>query len=129
MQCASRLVRGGVLSSSVLLVVLLATNGFSADTLFVPARNIEVPGSETQLAALVDLNHDGNLDLVIGRRVGPSGPNGEIVVLLGKGDGTFRSPRQYPVVNSPAFAIADVNNDGNLDVVAIVTCGFCTPVG
>lgn len=131
MQCAFRLGRYCVLSSAVLLVVLLATNGFSANTLFVPARNISaVPGTQTQLAALVDLNHDGNLDLVIGRRYGPAFVNGEIVVLLGKGDGTFRSPKQYPVDGPvPAFAVADVNNDGNLDVVAIVSCGACTPVG
>jgi hypothetical protein len=114
-----------VLFSSVLLVVLLATDAFSANTLFAPARNISVPGTQTQLAALVDLNHDGNLDLVIGRRYGPSFTNGEILVLLGKGDGTFRSPRQYQTGNYPAFAIADVNNDGNLDVIAIDRC----PVG
>src|SRR6516165_1458033 len=119
MQCASRLGRYCVLFSSVLLVVLLATDAFSANTLFAPARNISVPGTQTQLAALVDLNHDGNLDLVIGRRYGPSFTNGEILVLLGKGDGTFRSPRQYQTGNYPAFAIADVNNDGNLDVIAI----------
>jgi FG-GAP-like repeat len=119
MQCASRLGRYCALSSSLLLVELLTSNGFSANTLFIPAHDISVPGVQTELAARVDLNHDGNLDLVIGRRYGPSFVNGEIVVLLGKGDGTFRSPKQYPAGKVPAFAIADVNNDGNLDVVAI----------
>jgi hypothetical protein len=54
-----------------------------------------------------DLNHDGNLDVVV---QGPS-------VLLGNGDGTLQAATFVPVSNATqGIALADFNNDGNLDV-------------
>jgi len=78
-----------------------------------------------------DFNHDGKLDLAIADGQGTSGntANVELTILLGNGDGTFTlgghyaSP-QFPdgtdtaaVSNPEDVVVADVNNDGNLDVI------------
>ena len=69
-------------------------------------------------AFIADLNHDGIPDIVT-TYCGDSGntPPG-ILVSLGNGDGTFRNQPfvQYGQCLNSA-ALADVNNDGNLDLV------------
>jgi FG-GAP-like repeat len=65
--------------------------------------------------AAAELTHDGKIDLVVANNNfdGPS----TISVLLGKGDGTFRSAVDYAVGSGPAgVAIADFNGDGNADI-------------
>jgi hypothetical protein len=60
---------------------------------------------------VADMNHDGKLDLVV------STDNG-FAILFGKGDGTFRPPVAYPTGTfSPAITVADINEDGNPDVI------------
>jgi hypothetical protein len=73
-----------------------------------------------------DLNRDGKMDLVLaGSGVGGNDDLREITVLLGKGDGTFRAPR-YVHINRGVpggtymtVTTADINQDGNLDLIAI----------
>jgi len=74
--------------------------------------------------AVADLNNDGSLDLVLancGAAFGFCPGNGSVGVLLGKGDGTFATAATYDVgafPNSPeAIAVADLDGDGNPDVV------------
>src|SRR5207247_1650624 len=56
---------------------------------------------------------DGRLDLVLSRISSRS-----VSVLLGVGNGTFRSKLDFGTGDSPgAIAIADMNSDGALDVV------------
>lgn len=64
-----------------------------------------------------DFNHDGAQDVAVTCELAPCA--GGIEVLLGKGDGTFASDTIYTIPNSPRFgiAVADLNSDGNLDVV------------
>ena len=80
-------------------------------------------GSMPDLGALGDMNHDGYLDIVVPNQ---SGQN--ISVLMNNQDGTFASAANYAVAaifNPPQYyypephslALADLNNDGNLDVV------------
>jgi len=63
-----------------------------------------------------DLNRDGKLDLVVGYQ---DLNNSAVSVLLGNGDGTFQAPVDYATGSEPGFvAIADLNRDGKLDIVA-----------
>jgi hypothetical protein len=75
----------------------------------------------TNLVA-VDINGDGNLDLV-----GQDDGEYQIVVWLGKGDGTFADVVTYPVqpasgaswFQGGAMIVADFNGDGHPDIAAI----------
>ena len=61
--------------------------------------------------AVADLNGDGKLDIIEA--------NNGVTVLLGNGDGTFQSARQFTaggLGSSTSVAVADFNGDGKLDV-------------
>ncbi|SFI19723.1 beta strand repeat-containing protein [Planctomicrobium piriforme] len=61
----------------------------------------------------VDLNKDGNVDLVTS-----NGNSVNLSVLMGNGDGTFQPEVKYQVGSIPRSLIAtDLNNDGRLDIV------------
>lgn len=63
--------------------------------------------------AIGDFNGDHNLDLVI-----TTISSDLVSVMLGKGDGTFLSPTNYPEGNGAnGVAASDFNNDGKLDLV------------
>ncbi len=77
----------------------------------------------TTFAALADVNDDGHLDLVV---VSPFADT--VSILLGAGDGTFtlQSPAlqvgsSFPNSQATEIAIADLNNDGKLDIVVVST--------
>jgi len=71
---------------------------------------------------LVDLNHDGRLDLVE-----TDGEQDGLMVRLGLGDGTFGSPLQSATHGGGIYhygsVFGDLDGDGNLDVVARSTSG------
>src|SRR5262249_2062888 len=65
--------------------------------------------------AVADLNGDGRPDLLASQILANN-----VVVLLGRGDGSFGAPFQAPVGLGPAaFTTADFNNDGRVDVASI----------
>ena len=73
---------------------------------------------DATLLALGDLNGDGRDDVIaIGHPKQPA-----IAVSLANEDGTYQRPQHFaaerPFGSYPAFAVADINRDGNLDVVA-----------
>ena len=91
------------------------------DGTFRPALTAPISFSPVAIA-VGDFNGDGNPDLAIGQ-ASPTASNsasGSINILLGNGDGTFRTPVSWPVTagSSGAWSIivSDLNRDGNADL-------------
>ena len=69
--------------------------------------------------AVADVNRDGKPDLLV-TTCGIGGcfdPGGAVAVLLGNGDGTFKSAVTYGAGVPTSVAVADVNGNGNPDVM------------
>jgi len=81
---------------------------------------------------IADLNGDGRLDLVVSG-CGASCSPGDVAVLLGNGDGTFKPGVLYNSGGwvSSSVAVADVNLDGKADLVVENLCSTtrCTAHG
>ncbi|HTS67720.1 MAG TPA: FG-GAP-like repeat-containing protein, partial [Terriglobia bacterium] len=64
-----------------------------------------------------DFNNDGKIDLGFAEATGGGG-TGVAALLLGNGDGTFQPSNDFPLPGAPSMvAAADLNNDGNLDLI------------
>ncbi len=75
-----------------------------------PAR-YDINGNSVGQAALVDVNHDGKLDMV-------ATYNNQIALLVGAGDGTFGSEQDFSTGNGVVnVALADFNSDGLIDFI------------
>jgi Bacterial Ig-like domain (group 3)/FG-GAP-like repeat len=113
-------------SSCVGIVTVLLGNG---DGTFQAPPSYGSGGYDADSAAVGDLNKDGNLDLVVTSLCQTSScsdqTNGVVEVLLGNGDGTFRTSQQYDTggFGASSVALADVNGDGKIDVVVANQCG------
>ena len=104
---------------TVLATILLSALGFLAgdSTARIPRfRQVSIPVDRgPRWVAIADVNHDENPDILVA-----NADAGSISVLLGDGKGKFSSGPGSPI---PAgrlpndLAIADMNGDGNLDVV------------
>jgi uncharacterized protein (DUF2141 family) len=92
----------------------------SGTPLFLPAVAYDSYGFYTGSVAVGDLNGDGKPDLLVGSRSrSPNGLVGVVNVLLGVGDGTFQEKGLYGTAGLNAnVALADVNGDGKLDMLA-----------
>ncbi len=87
----------------------------NGDGTFQAAKSF-VAVSEINNVTLADVNHDGNLDLLIADGYSPA-----LDVLLGNGDGTFKTSVGYYVSGGlQQLLVADFNGDGNLDVAGLI---------
>ena len=104
--------------SNIVGVVLGNGDGtFGAQTTFATGQT---PGS----LVVTDVNGDGKPDLVVAN-YGDS----DVGVLLGNGNGTFQ-PQQTFAGGGQAVAAADLNGDGNVDLVSIArNCGVYVLLG
>ena len=76
-------------------------------------------------AALVDVNGDGNLDLIAGNATGG------VAVFLGNGNGTFQAPVIYGASLGQIgdIRVADLNGDGSLDLIVTNESVVATMLG
>lgn len=94
---------------------------------FAPAVNYESGGYEADSVVVTDVNGDGKPDLVVANYcvlANSCDTNGTVGVLLGNGDGTFQAAVTYSSggYGAESVAVADVNGDGNPDVVVVSDC-------
>lgn len=95
-----------------------------------PAQSTNVTAFQSQPAALFDLNHDGNLDLIVTGSNGNSAGPATLWVLAGHGDGTFAPAQAYlPATSSYSVAVADINMDGNADLIVGGPNGIAILIG
>jgi uncharacterized protein (TIGR03437 family) len=109
-----------VAASSGALSVLL---GDGTGALAAPKTTTVSLGAQS--AALGDFNGDGKLDAAVaafGVPPGSGSDTGGVVVLLGKGDGTFQTPTVMTAgMGRPVWvATADLNGDGKLDLAVVM---------
>lgn len=89
---------------------------------FQPVVLYDSGGWEPAWLAVADVNGDGTSDLIVANRcdgVANCDVSGSVGILLGNGDGTFRSVVTYGSggVAASGVAVADVNGDGKPDIV------------
>ena len=91
-------------------IFLGAGNGTFAPALRIPIPNLN--HSVRQSMAVTDFNKDGIPDIAIATLTG-------LAVLMGNGDGTFREPVTIATGCPFKLLTADVNRDGNADLIVM----------
>jgi hypothetical protein len=111
-----------VLSYNALSYSVLLGNGDGTFQAPIPVAYRPASGSEAIIPLLVDVNRDGNPDLIVRQQTLGSSDCCAVSVLLGNGDGTFGQARSFQA--SPYSSLAanilmvagDFNGDGKLDL-------------
>lgn len=102
----------------LVLLSLTSSSANAAAVAFKPAANYPV-GTNPKAVAAADFDRDGHVDLAIANQ-GAAGEAGNISILIGNGDGTFKSATNLTGEKNPSvMAAADFNRDDNVDLVLI----------
>jgi hypothetical protein len=111
-------------NTASITVVNPSPGGGSSNVVFFPIRAAGIwaafrlashfaTGAGPETLVTGDFNRDHKLDLAV-----PNPNSNNVSILLGNGDGTFRSSVEYSVGQGPeAAAVGDFNRDGKLDLV------------
>ena len=76
---------------------------------------VNYPAGSPYVVTSGDFNGDGKADIVVG-----DVQHGDVVMLLGNGDGTLQAPLTYPLGAAPYYLNAsDFNRDGKLDLATV----------
>lgn len=105
----------GTARTEVSIMLANLDGGFRFPVTIRPASGNETLSS----IATADFDSDGNLDLVVstGAGFGPPAPH-RVMVLLGKGDGTFAAPTTVGTsLDWSTLLVGDFNGDGRADVL------------
>src|SRR5581483_7002215 len=98
----------------------------NGDSTFQGAQTYSSGGQTAYSVSVADVNGDGRPDLLVANNCQSGGgcSSGRIGVLLGNGDGTFQTAQAYASDGAIAvsLAVADVNGDGRLDLLAANVC-------
>ena len=110
----------------------------NGDGTFQPPTTYTIPqfGSYQYISsfAVGDFNHDGKADVAVAVSLpgmqGVQNPSGDVLVFLGSGDGTLQPPTTI-ALTYPALSLvqADVNGDGNQDLVLLQVDFYTSPSG
>ncbi len=106
--------------ASKVVSVLFSNGNIAPDSQFLPELKVALPGNAT-LTSLVaaDFNGDGIADLGLGRK-----NDTNLTVLIGSNLGKFSEPYEFDLGKYPGkpritgVAVADLDNDGLLDIIA-----------
>ena len=109
----------GVIDSAVLGPSGVTVNLFKSDGTMLATSSYPVSGIGASILS-ADFNGDGFADLAMTET--DSSGQGNVVILLGKGDGTFGTPAKFPA-GPYAFYLAtgDFNGDGSADLAVTNT--------
>jgi hypothetical protein len=92
----------------------------NGDGTFTAAGGVSLGGDFSFFINLADFNGDGKIDIALAP-TDANGKNQSLMILLGKGDGTFRHPITFssaPASYPPwSFAMGDFNHDGRIDLI------------
>ena len=107
-------------NSTTQVVVLLGRGGSEK---FGPPSYFPVGGFPRRMSA-GDFNGDGKPDLAVSLDDTPNSPLGTLSILLNDGTGKFNAPILNTFQGDPVQPVlGDVNNDGKLDVVTLISDG------
>ena len=101
--------------------ILLSNGAVAAATQFQSQLEVPLSGGHAPVAIIAkDLNGDGHADLAFGNTIGSN-----FTVLIGGNFATFSEPYEFdagllPGIPKGGLAVADLNNDGLLDIVNTV---------